>query len=169
MKKSKKISYILRHDPSGLDMDKHGWVLVEDLLKLVQITKEELDFIVAENDKKRFSYSEDGLKIRARQGHSIQVDVELKVVDPPKKLYHGTADRFVQSIQKSGLIKGSRLHVHLSDNVDTAKSVGSRHGKPVIFEVDSWRMRADGIKFYQSENGVWLTDFVDSKYLKLVN
>lgn len=168
MRKSKQISYILRHDPSGLSMDKSGWVSVSELISHIDITKEHLDLIVSEDNKKRFAYSTDELKIRALQGHSIKVDVGLSPTEPPKKLYHGSALKSVESIQKSGLIKRSRLHVHLSQDVETAKSVGSRHGKPIIFEVDSRKMQSDGIEFYQSENKVWLTDFVDTKYLKLL-
>lgn len=173
MNKSKQISYILRHDPSGLHMDKFGWVSVVDLLKKTNLTKDELDSIVKYNNKQRFAYSEDGSKIRARQGHSVKVDVELKQTTPPEKLFHGTATKnidsiFIDSILRTGLNKGNRLYVHLSADLNTAKQVGSRHGKPVIFEVDSSKMNSDGILFYLSENGVWLTDFVDKKYLKLM-
>jgi putative RNA 2'-phosphotransferase len=148
-------------------MDESGWVSVQDLLKLVDLTKDELDSIVLNNNKQRFAYSEDGFKIRARQGHSLKVDVELKQTVPPEKLFHGTATKNIPSILRSGLNKGNRLHVHLSVDMHIAKQVGSRHGKPAIFEIDSSKMNSDGIVFFLSENNVWLTDFVDIKYLSL--
>ena len=168
---SKHLSYVLRHKPeaSNLTMDKQGWVEVEQLLSNIpfKITREDLDSIVESNDKKRFSYSEDRTKIKAAQGHSniLGVKIEMKKVVPPFILYHGTADKNIDSIRKSGLVKGSRDYVHLSSNTETAIKVGSRHGKPVIFEVNARAMHADGFEFYQSDNGVFQTDRVPSKYL----
>ena len=121
--------------------------------------------IVNTDKKGRYSFNEDNTKIRANQGHSIEVDVELKKAIPPKTLYHGTSTRFVNSIKTLGLIKGSRLHVHLSDNYDTAVSVGKRHGEPIVLFVDTEKMIDDGYSFYLSDNGVWLVDSVPYKYI----
>ena len=115
--------------------------------------------------EKRYSFNENKSKIRANQGHSINVDVELKPKEPPKILYHGTATRFSDSIKKQGLIPKGRLHVHLSRDVETAITVGKRHGKPIIFQVDCEAMLSDGYTFYLSENNVWLTDNVPCRYL----
>ena len=164
------ISYLLRHDPKDLNMDKNGYVLVDDLLKKIEVTKSDLDWIVENNDKKRFSYSEDGTKIRASQGHSIKVDTQLKTTRPPMILYHGTKLENLGSIQRTGLEKRNRLHVHLTDNLDTAHAVGKRYSKrfkPLILEINSGAMYADGFKFYLSENKVWLTDNVPFKYIKI--
>ena len=175
IKTGRYISYLLRHHPedSGLTLDQHGWADVNELINAVAQTyagfsRTELDEIVATNNKKRYSYSEDGLRIRANQGHSIQVDVELEEKTPPPVLWHGTAERFVESIQEQGLVSGSRLYVHLSTDTDTARVVGKRHGKPVIFHVDCKRMAEDGYKFYLSVNGVWLTNEVPARYLRLI-
>ena len=163
-----KISYLLRHNPEDLNMDKNGWVYVDDLLKKVNITFEKLVDIVETNDKKRFSFNDTETKIRANQGHSINVDVELKQKIPPKYLYHGTASRNVKNIKKKGLSKMKRNHVHLSSDYDTALDVAKRYCKndvPHIFKIDTYPMIVDGVKFYLSENGVWLVDFVNNKYL----
>jgi len=166
----KKISYLLRHNPEDLLMDKNGYVDVQSLLNKLNITIDDLDYIVETNDKKRLAYNEDKSKIRALQGHSIKVDVGLKEVRPPRVLYQGTSPENYQKILKStGLEKMNRLHVHLSDETETAYNVGKRHSKrekPVILEIDSAAMYADGFKFYLSENGVWLTDSVPLKYIK---
>ena len=175
IKIGKYISLLLRHHPeeAGLTLDEHGWVETEKLIAAVAqsyagFTRAALDEIVATNNKKRYSYSEDGLRIRANQGHSVQVDVELEERVPPPVLWHGTAERFAESIQAQGLVSGSRLYVHLSADTDTARTVGKRHGKPVIFRVDCERMTADGYKFYLSVNGVWLTKHVPPRYLSLI-
>ena len=168
----KYISLILRHKPEtiGITLDEHGWASVKELLDGISrtrsITFEELDEIVRTNDKRRYSFNDDKTKIRANQGHSVNVDVELKELSPPDFLYHGTASKSVASIFKQGLLPGSRLYVHLSSDKETALKVGSRHGKPVVFLVDSRRMSADGIPFFKSENGVWLTKFVPVEYLR---
>lgn len=170
IKIGKKITYLLRHKPEDLIMDKHGYVDTFSLLKKVGITQEELDYIVDTNDKKRLAYNEDKSKIRASQGHSIKVDVGLKAVRPPRVLYHGTSpDNYKKIIYSKGLNKMKRLHVHLTDKLDVAYSVGkrySKHEKPIILEIDSAAMFTDGYKFFLSDNGVWLTDNVPLKYLK---
>ena len=164
VRKGKHLAFLLRHD-TEYQFDEHGWREVSDLIKNQGYTMRELEEIVETNNKKRYEFSDDKKKIRARQGHSIPVDVELKETTPPDVLYHGTATRFLSSILKQGIVKGTRLYVHLSDNVETAEKVGSRHGKPVVLFLDTKRMVADGIKFYLSNNNVWLTEYVDSKYI----
>lgn len=164
--KSRGLSKILRHKPDGYSMDKNGWVPVEEILSKNNLTMEELIEVVETNDKKRFTISDDKTKIRANQGHSIEVDVELKSAIPPFVLYHGTGMKFMPDIINQGIKKMNRQHVHLSESLETAIKVGSRKGKVAILEVRSREMNTDGIKFYLSENGVWLTDFVDPKYLQ---
>lgn len=170
IKIGRKITYLLRHNPEDLVIDKQGYVNVLDLLKKVGITQDDLDYIVETNDKKRLGYNDDKSKIRALQGHSINVDVGLKAVRPPRTLYQGTSPENYEKIMKStGLEKMNRLHVHLSDETETAWNVGKRHSKretPIILEINSAAMYADGFKFYLSENGVWLTDNVPLKYIK---
>lgn len=161
--RGKELAFLLRHDKE-YKFDKHGWREVSDLIKNHHYTMDELNEIVETNDKKRYEFSDDKKKIRARQGHSIAVDVELKETTPPDVLYHGTATRFISSINKHGILKGTRQHVHLSETISIAKNIGKRHGKPCVFEIDSKQMFDDGCKFYLSNNGVWLTDFVDKKY-----
>jgi putative RNA 2'-phosphotransferase len=124
-----------------------------------------LDDIVKTNNKQRYEYNEDETLIRARQGHSIKVDVNLSESTPPDILYHGTATRFLDSILEKGIVKGNRLYVHLSKDEETATTVGARHGKPYVLKIDAKKMYEDGIKFYLSNNNVWLTDFVDAKYI----
>ena len=124
-----------------------------------------LDEIVATNNKQRYEYSPDGRKIRARQGHSIPVDVELKEATPPDILYHGTATKFLESIYKKGLLPGTRLYVHLSQDEETAINVGSRHGTPFVIKIDCQKMLADSCKFFLSNNGVWLTEKVLPEYI----
>ena len=170
--KGKYLSFILRHGKeefaAGL-IDDHGWMSVDELVNAKGFTKELIEEIVNTNNKSRYEYNDDKTKIRARQGHSIPVDVELREVRPPDKLFHGTTDRFLNSIFKEGLKPQSRLYVHLSYDKETALNVGQRHGKPVILSVDARRMYDDGVKFYISNNGVWLTKFVDKKYLSIVS
>ena len=169
----KYISLILRHEPQkiNLTLDDAGWAHVSELLAGLSSTRhaislEQLEEIVSSNNKKRYSFNDDQTKIRANQGHSLDLDLQLEAKTPPEILYHGTATRFVTAINEQGLQKRSRHHVHLSDNLTTATAVGSRHGKPVILEVLSGKMSDDGYTFYQSDNGVWLTDHVPSEYLK---
>ena len=169
---SKFISLILRHKPEtiGIELDEHGWANTEELIEGVNRTHpldmELLEKIVAEDEKQRYSFNEDKTKIRANQGHSIPVDVELEEKEPPNILYHGTGEKYVGSIDEIGLIPKSRLYVHLSKDIDTAIKVGSRHGRPVVYEVDCGRMYEDGHCFYLSVNGVWLTKEVPVRYLK---
>lgn len=160
----KRLAYLLRHDKE-YRFDKHGWRDVSDLVSNHGYTMELLDEIVETNNKKRYEYSTDKKKIRARQGHSVNVDVELKEQVPPDVLFHGTSETASKFITKEGIVNGMRLHVHLSVNEETAISVGKRHGKPAVLMVDSKRMSEDGVKFFLSNNGVWLTEFVDKKYI----
>ena len=169
---SKYISLILRHKPEviGISLDEHGWADVKELIsgisKTQTMTMELLEQIVAEDEKQRYSFNEDHTRIRANQGHSIPVDVELKEYEPPKYLYHGTGEKYRKSIDENGLQPKSRLYVHLSADIDTAIQVGSRHGKPVVYKVSSGRMQKDGYQFFKSVNGVWLTKEVPVTYFK---
>jgi putative RNA 2'-phosphotransferase len=169
---SKFLSLVLRHklDTIGLNLDNNGWAITEELITQakkagVQVTFDILKKIVETNDKKRFVFSNDESKIRVNQGHSVKVDVELKEQTPPSVLFHGTAVQNMASIKKMGLIKGKRLYVHLSTDEETAEKVGMRYGKPVILVVAARLMHDEGYKFYQSENRVWLTDFVLPRYI----
>ena len=168
VEKGKKLAWLLRHDKESFDkglIDEHGWRKVDEIIKNYHYTSDLLQEIVDTNNKQRYEYNDDKTLIRARQGHSIPVDVELKETMPPDRLYHGTCNRFIKDILIEGLKPQTRLYVHLSKDIETATSVGSRHGKPIILSIDSKQMYKDGIKFYLSNNGVWLTKFVDKKYL----
>ncbi len=166
---SKFLSLVLRHKPEtiGINLDSNGWVDVDELISKIQkgINKEILEEIVLTNDKQRFAFNEDKTKIRANQGHSLNIDLDLKESTPPDMLYHGTAERFIKSIMETGIRKNSRTHIHLSESLETAVSVGNRYGKPVLLKVDTKRMFTDGYKFYVSENNVWLTESVPTKYI----
>jgi len=171
---SRKMSLVLRHKPEtiGLTLDKNGWAEVSHLLKCLTatgtpLTREELEIVVSENNKKRFAFSPDGRKIRASQGHSIDVDLGLEAIEPPPRLFHGTAWSSVEAILNTGLEPRSRRHVHLSLDQATATQVGARHGKPVILVVDAAAMHAAGHKFYRSANDVWLSDGVPRAFLTL--
>lgn len=173
-KKSRLLVRALRHQPDilGLSLDKKGWVEVSDVLRALQIDKECLDIMVCTNDKQRFEYNDSQTMIRASQGHSIkslEVFKDWKVFEPTCSLYHGTADFSVGVILKDKLTSRTRTHVHLSKDVKTALNVGSRHGKPVILEVDAVQMYKDGYKFYESKNGVVLIDEVPGKYIKALD
>ena len=168
------LCFALRHRPDqvGIELDEHGWANVDELIAGVNRVHPEMNLdmellseIVRIDNKMRYSFNEDKTLIRANQGHSIPVDVELLELVPPMVLYHGTAEKYVDSIDATGLIPKSRLYVHLSLDYDTAVKVGTRHGSPVIYTVDATRMHADGYKFYRSVNGVWLTKEVPTKYL----
>ena len=166
------LSLVLRHDPAkiGIELDENGWANVTELIEKCKkhryhFSMEDLIEIVETNDKQRYSFNEKRNKIRANQGHSIDIDLALTPVEPPEYLYHGTATRFLPSIMEQGIVKGSRQHVHLSKDKETATKVGSRHGKPAILTIMSGKMYQDGISFYRSDNGVWLTDYVDVKYI----
>ncbi len=171
---SRFISLILRHKPEviGITLDEHGWADVDDMIAGInqsgkyKIDRDMLDEIVRTDEKQRYSYNENHTLIRANQGHSIPVDVELEKVEPPEFLYHGTGEKFTASIDKQGLIPKSRLYVHLSPDEETAVKVGRRHGKPVIYLVRAGNMKRDGYAFYRSVNGVWLTKEVPVKYLR---
>ena len=168
---SKYISLILRHKPEviGISLDEHGWANVDELIAGVSKTHPLdmaiLEQIVAEDEKQRYSFNEDKTLIRANQGHSIPVDVELEETEPPEELWHGTGEKYVNSIDAQGLIPKSRLYVHLSKDEDTAVKVGQRHGKPVLYIVKAGEMHREGYKFFLSKNGVWLTKEVPVKYL----
>ena len=170
---SKFISLILRHKPEviGISLDEHGWADVQEMIRGINaagnhyLDKEFLEEIVRTDEKQRYSFNEDHTLIRANQGHSIPVDVELEQKIPPETLYHGTGEKYVPSIEEQGLIPKSRLYVHLSSDPETARKVGSRHGKPVIYTVDCTAMIEDGYVFYLSANNVWLTKRVPVKYL----
>lgn len=169
---SKFLSLVLRHKPQkiGIQLDNEGWADIEELIEKsrregIKLDRDTLSEVVATNDKKRYSFNEDETKIRANQGHSIEVDLGLEPVTPPPVLYHGTAVRFWDSIQKKGLIKGGRQFVHLSEDMETAVKVGIRHGKPLILIIDSKKMSEQGITFFLSKNGVWLTEFVHIQYI----
>jgi len=164
--KSKRLAYLLRHDRK-YQFDANGWREVSDLTEKHGFTFEDLCVIVDANNKQRFEFSEDMQYIRARQGHSIHVDVELEECVPPPILFHGTAEHSVNSILKEGLKSQNRLYVHLSSTMGTAINVGKRHGAPVVLKVDAQKMFKDGAKFYLSRNGVWLTDYVATEYLSL--
>ncbi len=166
------LSLILRHRPEviGITLDEHGWANADELIAGIAQTRpfnrDMLEEIVRTDDKQRYAFNEDKTLIRANQGHSIPVDVELPETAPPAILYHGTAERFTQSIDEQGLRPMSRLYVHLSQDTQTACTVGSRHGKPVIYEIRAGEMHADGYIFYRSQNGVWLTKSVPVSYMK---
>jgi putative RNA 2'-phosphotransferase len=169
---SKFLSLILRHQPEtiGLTLDENGWADVEELRvksakKRVYFTPEELDEVVETNNKKRFAFNDDKTKIRASQGHSIVIDLALVAQQPPDFLYHGTAESNISSILDKGIEKRTRQHVHLSADKETAIKVGMRHGKPVILTIRTGKMYNDGLSFYLSANGVWLTDFIGPQYI----
>ncbi|GFI22927.1 RNA 2'-phosphotransferase [Lachnospiraceae bacterium] len=171
---SKFISLILRHHPevAYIQLDEHGWANVDQLLSGInrsgkKIDRQILEEIVRTDQKQRYSFSEDRTLIRANQGHSVPVDVELKEQKPPQILYHGTADRFYNSIKIEGLKPKGRLYVHLSKDIETAINVGKRHGKPIVLKILSGNMYQDGQAFYLSANGVWLTKKVDINYIEL--
>lgn len=172
---SKFLSYILRHQPEaiGLVLDDNGWADMGELIdkanrskEINTLTRELIHDVVKSSDKQRFAISEDGNKIRANQGHSVQVDLQLKPMEPPEILYHGTATRFLDDILKDGLKAQKRQHVHLSNDVETATKVGQRYGKPVILKIKARLMHEQGFVFYLSENGVWLTQVVPCEHLE---
>ena len=169
---SRFLSLVLRHHPetAGITLDEHGWADVEQLLAGVrrtgrEIDQERLERIVRENEKQRYRFNEDHTKIRANQGHSIPVNLELEPVPPPDRLYHGTVEKFLSSILEQGLCRMSRQYVHLSPDVETAVRVGRRRGAPVVLVIDAAAMARDGVLFYRSENGVWMCEHVPPRYL----
>ena len=169
---SKFLGLVLRHRPEriGIELDGQGWVSVNELLTAMRkhafpLSLETLQAVVANNDKQRFAFSEDGTRIRASQGHSVKIDLAYQPLQPPEILFHGTARKFLPSIRQHGLIKKRRHHVHLSPDRETARKVGSRHGTPVILAVRAGEMHRAGIEFFQSQNGVWLVEAVVVAYL----
>ena len=169
---SKFLSFILRHEPEtiGIKLDRQGWTDIAILIKNAnfhgkRIKLDDIQEAFRTSDKQRFAISEDGLRIRANQGHSVDVDLALPLTVPPDILFHGTASRFMASIMKQGLIPGSRHHVHLSATKETARTVGARHGLPVVLQVKAKEMQAAGYQFFLSANGVWLCDTVPPMYL----
>jgi putative RNA 2'-phosphotransferase len=171
-KKSKFLSLVLRHEPqaAGLKLNEAGWAGVDELLAGcakagVSISGDELREIVRTSDKQRFALSEDGMRIRANQGHSVEVELGHAPATPPEVLWHGTAEKYVTSIREQGLVKGARHHVHLSPTPEAASAVGRRHGRLVLLEVAAGRMHRDGIAFFLTPNGVWLTEHVPAAYL----
>lgn len=173
---SKFLSLVLRHEPGkiGITLDPAGWVEVRELLEKLgragkRITPDMLRTVVDTNAKKRFEYSADGRHIRASQGHSVEVDLGYAETVPPEALYHGTAARFLDLIREKGLLKMDRHHVHLSAESKTALQVGARHGKPVVLTIRAGDLHRAGRTFYQSTNGVWLTDEVPPAYLWFPN
>ena len=169
---SKFISLILRHKPEkiGITLDEHGWANVDELIvgiaKRQTFNRTMLEAIVRTDEKQRYSFNEDKTLIRANQGHSIPVDVELEQKTPPEILYHGTSEKYAASIEKQGLIPKSRLYVHLSSDYSTAVKVGSRHGKPIVYKIAAGEMQKNGYAFYLSVNGVWLTKSVPISFLQ---
>ena len=172
---SKFLSYVLRHAPQsiGIRIDEQGWTEVGELLERAAkagkaFSRGELRSVVETNDKKRFAFSADGQRIRASQGHSVEVDLGVENVTPPALLFHGTATRFLDSILREGLKPGSRQKVHLSIDLETATAVGKRHGKPVVLRIASGEMHEQGLAFWCADNGVWLTDTVPPRYLAVI-
>ena len=173
---SKRLSFVLRHRPDsiGLALDDAGWVDVDELLSALadagsRLTRAELDAVVAGNDKQRFAFDASGTRIRASQGHSVEVALGYRPATPPDVLFHGTVERFLPAILTEGLRPGRRHAVHLSPDVVTARTVGGRRGRPVILRVDAAAMVADGTAFTRSANGVWLTDAVPPRYVTVVD
>ena len=169
---SKYLSLVLRHDPAaaGVTLDAEGWVSVDELLAGAArhdfpFTFDELEEVVHTSDKQRFALTADAQRIRANQGHSISVELNLERETPPELLYHGTVERFLSSIMAEGLEKRARHHVHLSPDIVTATRVGSRRGKPVILKIAAANMHSVGFSFFRSANGVWLTDHVPPQYI----
>ncbi len=169
---SKYVSYILRHSPEeiGIKLEEQGWTNVTEFIQKSQskyvFDLEDLKQVVENNSKKRFEFSQDGQKIRAQQGHTVEIDLKLPNVEPPKELYHGTATRFLESIKKEGLKPMSRHDVHLSFNKTTAEKVGERHGKVIVLIIDTEKMYQEGFKFQCTANNVWLTKEVPIRYIK---
>lgn len=169
---SKYLSFLLRHKPDsiGLKLDNQGWASIDELIELttdIKLSREIIEIVVETNDKQRFSISDTGTKIKANQGHSITIDLNLAPTEPPAYLHHGTASRFLESILEKGITKQQRHHVHLTESLAVAKAVGSRYGKPVILCIDSQAMVKDGFDFFKTTNNVWLVDEVLPAYLKI--
>jgi len=166
---SKFLSLILRHKPEtiGIKLDDHGWAYVKDILIGMKIDKDILEEVVSKNNKQRFAFNDDHTKIRANQGHSLRVDLDLKTIKPPDILYHGTNETVVDLILNYGITKRNRQSVHLSENTETAIAVGKRRGKPVVLKVNAGEMHEAGYRFFLSENKVWLTDYVPPNFINI--
>lgn len=174
IRKSKFLSLVLRHHPEtvGIELDEHGWAVIDELLQGakkqgIHITAQELQEIVETNDKRRFSIQ--GGRVRANQGHSIPVKMDFIKAEPPRILYHGTAQRNRQSIMQQGILKQKRHHVHLSRTVRAAQKVGARHGKSLVLEIDAERMYRNNVDFFISENGIWLVEKVPPEYISVMS
>lgn len=165
--RSRKLSYLLRHD-KDYEFDNHGWRKVSNLIDIHGFSLDELCEIVNANDKRRFEFSDNMKFIRALQGHSIDVDVELAAVIPPNELYHGTSINRIEKIFVEGLLSQRRIHVHLSTSINDAMNIGKRHGEPIVLKINSKQMHADGFEFYLSKNDVWFTNLVPSKYIEVI-
>ncbi|MEQ8785183.1 MAG: RNA 2'-phosphotransferase [Pirellulaceae bacterium] len=170
---SKFLSLVLRHQPEtiGIELDANGWVEVDTLLDALrankkQVSREQLEQVVATSDKQRFALSDDGSCIRASQGHSVEIQLGYPPVEPPEILYHGTPERFVEAILEQGLLRGKRHHVHLSAQSDAAVAVGQRRGRPVVLRIRAREMHRRGTEFYVSANGVWLTEHVPPEFIE---
>lgn len=170
---SKFLSYVLRHKPEAINLklDENGWAHINDLLPKMDkefkgISIDDIKIVVESNDKQRFTFNDDLTKIRANQGHSIGVDLELKSTTPPESLYHGTVEKSIQSIKSKGLVKGNRQHVHLSKDIETAINVGNRRGDAIILKVRAQEMFSKGYTFYLSKNEVWLSDFIPNEFIE---
>jgi putative RNA 2'-phosphotransferase len=170
---SKFLSLVLRHKPEeiGISMDAQGWVDVEELIEKCNRRGKSLDWVLLEevvftNDKQRFTFNEDSTKIRANQGHTVEVDLKLDAVEPLEFLYHGTVQKYIDAIKSDGLQRMQRQHVHLSKDLETAIKVGSRRGKPVILKINALEMHKAGHPFYVSKNGVWLCEQVPAQYIQ---
>lgn len=170
-KLGRKLTYALRHNPSSLnlELDEYGYANIPEVLSSLKINMEILEAIVAEDSKKRFTINDMQTKIRAAQGHSININLELVPIKPHKILYHGTATKFLDNIFKNGLIPMSRQHVHLSNDIETSLKVGQRHGIPAVLSVDAEKMHEDSFEFYLSENNIWLTKSVPVEFLRVVS
>ncbi len=168
------MSLVLRHEPEriGLQLNENGWASVDELVekinaKGIKVNIDTIREVVATNNKKRFAFNRDETMIRASQGHSIDVELNLTATTPPEILFHGTATRFMESIMATGLQKQTRQHVHLSAGAETALAVGSRHGKPVVLQINAKAMHEAGFEFFLSDNHVWLTAMVPVQYISL--
>jgi putative RNA 2'-phosphotransferase len=176
VKVSKFMSLVLRHKPEqiGLALDREGWAGLDELIERARthgmlLTREIIVEVVRTSDKQRFALDEARERIRANQGHSVEVDLGLELVEPPLVLFHGTSKASVASIREAGLHAGRRQHVHLSPDQETARKVGSRHGAPVVLRIDAAAMHAAGHPFFRSTNGVWLTDSVPTEFIAFLN
>jgi putative RNA 2'-phosphotransferase len=170
---SKFLSFVLRHQPEAIDLelDSGGWAYIDDLVEKSMesrrpLTAELIREVVEKDEKQRYALSEDGQKVRARYGHSIEIDLGIDPIEPPEILYHGTVSRHLGAIHMNGIVKGGRQYVHLSPDIETAIEVGRRHGRPVVLEVMAREMHNEGVNFYRIENGIWLTEDVPPKYIR---